>query len=84
MTLRTSQESSVQRVCGVMASMFQYLFRFTDESGEINYGNLTEEVSPQDLPGRTVSVLAGNPLQGLQLTGHQRTVVKVRCHPMHS
>ena len=61
-----------------MASTFQYLFRFTDESGVMHYGNLTEEVSPLDLLGRAVPVLAGNPLKGLKFTGDQHTVAKVQ------
>ncbi|KAK5044484.1 hypothetical protein LTR84_010765 [Exophiala bonariae] len=55
---------------------FQYLVRFEDQDRRIHYGNLTEESPADQLHGRVVAVLEGDPISGLKASGKKAMINK--------
>jgi hypothetical protein len=52
--------------------------RFLDESGNTVYGELSSSALSGDLEGASVSILSGNPFDGLSRTDKQATIKKVK------
>ncbi|KAF2837731.1 hypothetical protein M501DRAFT_136675 [Patellaria atrata CBS 101060] len=58
-------------------SEFQRLIRFEDESGNVIYGDLNEELPAAQIVGKTVSVLDGHVQSGFTKTDKKATVKKL-------
>jgi hypothetical protein len=61
-----------------MTGTFNYLVRFVDQEGSVEYGNVPEEKRAETLLGTPISLLSGNPFTGLKVTNQERIVSKVR------
>ena len=63
--------------CAGMTGTFDYLVRFVDEDGNVQYGNAPEEKAAESLVGTRISILAGNPFAGFKVTNEERKLSKV-------
>ena len=52
--------------------------RFEDENGVVKYGEVPRGDLNKEIQGTTVTVLSGDPFDGLKATGEKGVVKKVR------
>ncbi|CAM5999623.1 unnamed protein product [Sphagnum balticum] len=57
-------------------SVSRYI-RFVDQSNEVHYGEISDELLSSTLVGTEVPILAGLPLEGLKITGRKAVVQKM-------